>query len=149
MPRAFKSSPKQLQSQKFAAFCTEKELVVKRQLRQKEDETSSRKAREIPSRKEKESKQVGNKERVVLPIRPSMSSAKKYPSLLSVKVGLESRQEKERVCYNCMGKSHGFVDCVVASGRCGGDGHRTNDCSVVGVKTVRLEGTEGQRQRVL
>lgn len=36
--------------------------------------------------------------------------------------------DPEVVCYNCLGRGHRFMECVVMCGRCGRDGHRTVYC---------------------
>lgn len=78
-----------------------------------------------------------------LPVLPSKSiepspHKKKYPSILSVSIaghGLDTKEEKAQLCYNCGKKGHWFVDCLVSCGHCAKNGHRTMDCVVVGAKS--------------
>ncbi|KAH6720176.1 hypothetical protein BKA61DRAFT_708380 [Leptodontidium sp. MPI-SDFR-AT-0119] len=70
---------------------------------------------------------------------------RKYPSLLSVAVaghGLDTKEERKKLCYNCGKKGHWFVDCLVSCGHCKGNGHRTMDCSIVGAKSRGVGRTE-------
>ncbi|KAI9055241.1 hypothetical protein LZ554_000205 [Drepanopeziza brunnea f. sp. 'monogermtubi'] len=97
-------------------------------------ETRERKKEEVT---EKETNNVIKKP---LPLRQVTSSMakKREPSSPFVSVapvrGLADREEEEKLCYNCGRKGHSFMECVAGCGRCEGDGHKTIDCSIVGLK---------------
>jgi len=65
------------------------------------------------------------------PAQLTSSSRNTFLPLLSIGMGSGAAGRREEVCYNCGGKGHWFMDCVVGCGRCGGDGHRTLDCIVL------------------
>ncbi|EKD20849.1 uncharacterized protein L3040_000954 [Drepanopeziza brunnea f. sp. 'multigermtubi'] len=93
-----------------------------------------------PKVEEATEKETNNVIKKLFPLRQvtSSSTRTREPSLPFVSVtavrGLAYREEEEKLCYNCGRKGHSFMECVAGCGRCEGDGHRTMDCSIVGLK---------------
>ncbi|KAH7360380.1 hypothetical protein BKA65DRAFT_577094 [Rhexocercosporidium sp. MPI-PUGE-AT-0058] len=101
-------------------------------------DTSREVRKEVPNKRYMGTREDTMKENlpVLKPKAVEISPRKRtYPGLFSVSStlhGLDTKEEKDKLCYNCGKKGHWFVDCLVCCGHCKGDGHRTRDCNVVG-----------------
>lgn len=75
---------------------------------------------------------------------------KKYPNLTSVAIP-ELQVGEKLICYNCGGMGHWLMDCMVACGRCAGNGYKTIDCDYLGQgKLIKMEKCEDfyERKRI-